>query len=71
MKPPFPELTATVAVMPTERELREQLRLANRLVYGLRAVIISEEAVFGLHAQAYRAWQDLAADLKRWEHQQS
>lgn len=71
MKPPFPELTATVAVMPTERELREQLRLANRLVYGLRAVVILEGAVNGLTRQAGWAYADLAADLKRWEHLQS
>lgn len=71
MKPPFPELTATVAVMPTERELREQLRLANRLVYGLRALVLVESALNGLHGQAHRTWLDLADDLKRWEHQQS
>lgn len=71
MKPPFPELTATVAVMPTERELREQLRLANRLVYGLRAVIILAHATEGMNYEAVRAWYDLTADLKRWEHLQS
>ena len=53
-------------------ELREQLRLANRLVYCLKAVIIAEGSFNGGMAsmKASRAWLDLQEDLKKWEHQQ-
>lgn len=67
---PLPDLPVhTDTSLPTDREVRDRLRLANRLVHALRSVIVAEASNNGGLGckHAHRVWLDSAEDLMRWE----